>query len=241
MKNIVTETIVSTLQKHRNLLILLLLIAVGAVLGYLSATYTLFGLLLILAGLGILALLYIFFRNGRLSLERVIIPLLIVAILFPPIRFPDGIPAMRLELVIIFVAWALFVLGYLAASKPIRLRWNPTNKWFLLFGACILASMAYAAFVQGYYPIARDFWEFGKLIEYFLIFALVSSLDISSEQMRKYYLISLIVFLCSAIFGFAQYFNLFDINSVVSPYYAPTQTEGIIRAGRIVGTTSNPQ
>jgi O-antigen ligase len=227
-------------QKHRGILVVSLFVAIAILLGCVAATETLYGLLLALAGLGCIALAYIFFKNGRLSLDRVIIPLLIVAILFPSIRFSSELPAIRLELVIIIIAWALFILGHLAAGKPLRLRWNPTNKWFFLFGACILASMAYAAFVHGYYPIVRDFWEFGKLIEYFLIFALVASLNIPPEHMQKYYIISLIIFLCSAAFGFAQYFNLFDINSWLMPYYAPTKAYYITKAGRIVGATSNP-
>jgi len=227
-------------QKYRGVLIVAVLVAVAVFLGYLAATNILYGLLLALLGLGCIALVYIFFKDGRLSLDRVIIPLLIVAVLFPPIRLPGEIPAPRLELVIILIAWSLFVLGHLAAGKPLRLRWNPANKWFFLFGACILASIAYAAFAHGYYPIARDFWEFGKLVEYFLIFALVASLDIPPEHMGKYYVISLIVFLCSAAFGFAQYFNLLDMNSWLTPYYAPTQIVGLVSGGRIVGTTGNP-
>ena len=227
-------------QRYRGVLIAWMTVVIAILLGYLAATNMFYGLLLALLGLGCITLVYLFFKDGRLSLDRVIIPLLIVAVLLPPIRFPAEIPAVRLELVIIIIAWILFVLGHFAAGKPLKLRWNPTNKWFFLFGACILVSTAYSALVMGYYPIGRDFWEFGKLIEYFLIFALVASLNIPPEHMRKYYIISLIIFLCSAAFGFAQYFNLFDINSWLTPYYAPTQIYGLIRAGRIVGTTPNP-
>lgn len=227
-------------QRYRGILTVSLLVAIAILLGYVSATKTLYGLLLALSGLGCIALVYIFFKDGRLSLERVIIPLLIVAVLLPSIRLPSAIPAVRLELVIILVAWALLLLGHLSTGTPVRMRWNPTNKWFFLFGTCILTSIAYATFIMGYYPIARDFWEFGKLIEYFLIFALMASLNIPPEHMQKYYIISLIIFLCSAAFGLAQYFNLFNINSWLSPYYAPTQIYGLVGAGRIVGTTGNP-
>jgi len=240
-RDILAETKAHSWQRYpASLLVASLFVVIAILLGYVSATKPLYGLLLALAGLGCIALVYIFFKNGRLSLRGVIIPLLLVAVLSPSIRLPGAIPAVRLELVIIIVAWALLLLGHLSSGKPVRLRWNPTNKWFLLFGICILASIAYATFVMGYYTTARDFWEFGKLIEYFLIFALVASLNIPPEHMPKYYIISLIIFLCSAAFGFAQHFNLFDINSWLSPYYAPTQMAGLVRAGRIVGTTANP-
>jgi len=234
------EFITCRWQRYRGVLIVALLVAIAILLGYLAAKNVLYSLLLALLVLGCIALVYIFFKDGRLSLDRIVIPLLIVAVLLPPIRLSDKLPAVRLELVIIVIAWALFVLGQLAAGKPLRLRWHPINKWFFLFGACILASIAYAALVMGSYPIARDFWEFVKLIEYFLIFALVASLDIPPEHMRKYYIITLIVFLCSAAFGFAQFFNLFDINSWLTPYYADPDKYGTFTGYWFLGTSGNP-
>ena len=225
---------------HERLLTVFLSIVAGVAIGYLSGIKPILGLVLTIAGLGLIALAYIFFRDGKLSLDRLVVPLLIVAVLFPSIRLPAEIPAARLELVIIIIAWALFLLGQLSTGKGIKLRWNPTNKWFFLFGACILASMAYAAFVHGYYPIARDFWEFGKLVEYFLIFALVASLNIPPKHMRKYYIISLVIFLCAAAFGFAQYFNLFNINSWLSPYYYNMAKYGTLTDRWFLGTAGNP-
>ena len=227
-------------QRYSGVLIVVLLVAVAIFLGYLAATNMLYGLLLALAGLGCTAVVYIFFKDGRLSLDRVIIPLLVVAVLLPSIPLPGTLPAVRLELPIIIIAWALFVLGRLVTGKLQRPRWNPTNKWFFLFGACILASIAYAALFMGYYPITQDLWEFGKLIEYFLIFALVASLNIPPEHMQRCYIISLIIFLCSASFGFAQYFNLFDINSWLSPLYANPIKYGSLTGQRVVGTSGNP-
>jgi O-antigen ligase len=235
-----TENILLNLRKYGNLLILLLLIAVGGILGYLTATKTILALLLILLSIVILVTLYLFFKNGKLALNRIIIPLIIVAVLFPSIMLPAEVPAIRLELIIILIAWAFLLLGQLSKGEGIKLKWSSTNNWLLVFATCILISMAYAAFVLGYYPIGRDFLEFGKLIEYFLIFALIASLRIPPEQMRKYYIASLIIFLCSAAFGFAQYLNLFNINSVLTPYYAPTKVAGVIKYGQITGTTANP-
>jgi O-antigen ligase len=166
--------------------------------------------------------------------------LLALSILSPSIRFLEGLPAIRLEGIVALVAFGLFLLRHLTMNHRIKLRSNPAYKWFALFGVSILCSIAYAAVVKGYYPIGRDFWELGKLLEYFLIFALVSSLRISSVNFARYYWIALGLFLLSVLFGFAQYFNLGDINAVVSPYYAPTQMYGLLVHGRIMGTTSNP-
>ena len=235
-----TRAVLSRLDKHRIPLVPLFAVALGVLAGGLCAFNALLGLIVIGAGVVIVVLDLLFFKNGRLSLDRIVIPLLIVAVLCPGIRLLNGVPAVRLELVIIVIAWLLLLLGSLSAGTALRLRWNPTNKWFLLFGLVILVSIACAAFVRRYYPIGRDFWEFAKLIEYFLIFALVSSLRVPAERIGRYYVIALLVFLVSAAVGFAQYVNLFNINSIVTPYYAPTQLAGVVKAGRIVGTAGNP-
>ena len=169
-----------------------------------------------------------------------VVSLLTASVLFPAIRLHAGIPAVRVELIIVLMAWGLLLLRQLTVSHSTKFRWNPIYKWFAFFGLAILSSMTYAYLAKGYSPIGRDFWEFGKLLEYFLLFALVASLRISPSDISRYYKIALAVFMLSALFGFAQYLNLGDINAVITPYYAPTQMSGLLRAGRIVGTTGNP-
>ena len=180
------------------------------------------------------------FKNSALTMTRLVILLTFVSIILPSIRLPAGSPDVRLELIIVLIAWFFLLLGHLATNHPLRLRANPMYKWFALFGLTILFSITYATLIKGYYPIGRDFWELAKLLEYFLIFALVASLRISPTDMKRYYKIALILFVFSAFFGFAQYLNLGNINALVSPYYAPTQMQGLLLNGRITGTTSNP-
>lgn len=218
-----------------------LIIVLSLAISALSARYQMWALAPTLVVAVGLLLTYGFFKGGKLSFQRIVIFLLVASILSPSIRLPAGIPDVRLELIIVLIAWGLLLLGYLATNYSIKLRPNPAYKWFTLFGLVILFSMIYAALVKGYAPIGRDFWELGKLLEYFLIFALVANLRISSIDMKRYYKIALLVFLCSALFGFAQYLNLGNINAMVSPYYyAPTQMQRILSAGRITGTTGNP-
>lgn len=218
----------------------LLIIVLSLVISVLSARYQMWALALTLVVVVSLLLAYGFFKGSKLSFQRIVIFLLVASILSPSIRLPEGIPDVRLELIIVLIAWGLFLLGHLATNYPIKLRPNPAYRWFTLFGLAILFSMTYAALVKGYVPIGRDFWELGKLLKYFLIFALVASLRISSTDMKRYYKIALIVFLCSAFFGFAQYLDLGYLNAMISPYYAPTQMRGLLVQGRIMGTTPNP-
>jgi len=181
----------------------------------------------------------VFFRKGRLLAHRVVSLLLVASVLLPAIPVP-GFPDVRLELILVLVSWGLLLLSHLATGQPIRFHRDPVYKWFALFGLAILFSMTYASLVKDYPPIGRDFWELGKLLEYLLIFALVANLDISSIYIRSCYNTTLVVFLCSALFGLAQYLNLGSINTVVSPYYAPTKAQGILLSGRITGTMGNP-
>lgn len=176
-------------------------------------------------------------RRGAFSL---VVLLLVVSILSPSIRILDGLPAIRIELIVVLMAWGLFLLGRLVAHCPQRLYASSAYKWFALFGLSILCSIAYAALAKGYLPIGRDFWELGKLLEYFLIFAWIANLRITSADIERYYWIALIILFFSALFGFAQYLNLGNINAMVSPYYAPTQMSGLLLHGRINGTMSNP-
>lgn len=197
--------------------------------------------LLLCGGIALLFVLaVVFFRDGKLVVKRIVVPLIFVSILLPPIRMPEAVPNIRFELIFVFIAWILLLLGSLSVGRGITFKWNPVYKWFFFFGAVIFISIIHAALAKGYYPMWRDFFEFAKLLEYFLIFVLLASLDISASELRKYYLISSSVFLCSAFLGFAQYWNILGINDIISPYYAPTQMRGLLVHGRITGTTGNP-
>jgi len=227
-------------EKYYNIFLYAIIISLGLLVGIFSAKSPLFGILLTILLICLFICAYIFFKGGILSFQRIITPLLVASILLPPIRLPIGIPSIRIELIIILVAWALLLLGHFAVGHPVKLHQNPVYKWFFLFGLAILLSIAYSVIVKGYSISGRDFWEFGKLLEYFLIFTLVANLDISPNEIKRYYKIALVVFLCSAIFGIAQYLNLGNINTTISPYYTPTQMRGLLVHKRIIGTTGNP-
>lgn len=178
--------------------------------------------------------------SGVFSIKRVMSALLVVAILFPYIRLPGDIPDVRPEFIILLAALALLFLGHLATGQPILLRRCPTYKWFALFGLSIIVSMAHATLLKGQPLIGRDFWELAKVLQYFLIFALVASLRINAADIKRYYKLALVVLLLSALFAFLQYIDFAGINRLVSPYYAPTQMRGLLVHGRVAGTTPNP-
>ena len=227
-------------EKHYNIFLYAIIISLSLLVGIFSAKSPLFGILLTILIVCFSIFIYVFFKESMLSFQRIVTPLLVASILLPPIRLPQGIPSIRIELIIILLAWMLLFLGHFAKGYPIKFHQNPVYKWFALFGLAILLSISYVTIFKGYVIIGRDFWEFGKLLEYFLIFTLVANLDISPNEMKHYYKIALVLFLCSAFFGIAQYLNLGNINATISPYYTLTQMRGLLVHKRIIGTTGNP-
>jgi len=183
---------------------------------------------------------YVVKVQGIVKPRHFIIPLLVAAILFPPIRMPAGIPSIRFDLLIILFAWGIRLGNTASSGQPLILKHQHINKWFGIFGLAILSSMAYTTLVKGYPFLLRDSFELVKLLKYFLIFSFVASLSIPYKDFKRYCLAALFIFLLSAFVGFAQYLNLFNINAFISPYYAPTQMRGLLVHGRITGTTGNP-
>lgn len=198
------------------------------------------GLLIILSLVGILIVYLVFFRGRKLAIKKAIVPLLIGAVLLPSLPMPFELPSVRMDLILILIAWGLLSFGNIATQNKVTLHWSSTHKWFFLFGLSIMMSMIWAALVMGYAPFWRDFFELAKLLEYFLIFSLIASLRITPLEMEKYYVITIFIFLISAGFGFAQYWNLFNVNASISPYFTSAKMEGLLKYSRVIGTTGNP-
>ena len=200
------------------------------------------GSLLAVSVIAPLLCLTVFFERGAiLSFRRALVPMLAVAVLFPYIRLPAGMPNVRLEWVIMLTGWALIILGHLVTGHPIRLRRCPTHKWFLLFGLCILVSTTVATLVGGQSTGWRDLWEVGKPIMFLALLLLASSTSLPQTSFRRIYWSLMAVLLVSAAVGWAQFWNIFDINTCLVPLYRSSSLalmEGWAR--RIVGTTGNP-
>jgi O-antigen ligase len=187
-----------------------------------------------------IGILLLFGRDGAFSINRTLLPLFVVAILFPSIRISGNIPDPRPEFIVVAITILFLVISHLISEKTVCMRRLPADKWFILFGLSVVVSMAYSTLFKNYPLIGRDFWEIFKLILYYLIFSLAANLQINNNVMRRYYQFAIFIFLISAVFGFLQYINFAGINEVLSPYYAPTQMDGLLAHKRITGTTANP-
>lgn len=179
-------------------------------------------------------------KSGKLSFNYLPILLLFCSVLCPPIRF-ESAPYIRLELILILIAWPLLFLGNIARGASVQLKKLPIYKWFFVFGSSILISIFWNWIFTGFTPTPRDFFEIAKLLEYFLIFLFVVNLDINSKLFKKIYIFSICIFLISALFGLIQYFDFFhEFNEFFIEYIAPNHLNEWIRHRRVVGTTGNP-
>jgi O-antigen ligase len=160
---------------------------------------------------------------------------LIFALLAPSIPITDTF-SLRME----FVLVPLFLVFNILGNRKVTKIGSPIPKWFFLFMMGIFISIVYAFFVMQYAFRLNDLFELIKSGLYLLIFYFAASSFISISQAPRLYNAILTLFIISAIFGIMQYFNVFDINHVITPIYAPTQLRAVINTKRVVGTTSNP-
>jgi len=194
------------------------------------------GALLLLLVIIFFIIYFLFFKDNKLCIKRIIIPLLITSVLLPSIPLSEALPQIRLDFVIVFIGTILFIFGSFITGNSLHFRVNPIYKWYILFSIIILVSICFSAFSKSNYPIVRDYWEFIKLLKYFLIFALISSLHISLSDLQYYYKITLIIFLITTLIAFIQHINLYNINDIVNLIYSTSKAT----SERVVGTMQNP-
>lgn len=198
------------------------------------------GIIISILFVSAISILFIFFGlNGVLSTKRIIPVLIVISVLLPYIRMPEGIPDIRPEYIIITIALYLMVLGHLA-GKRIHIRPNHTYKWIAIFGLSTILSIAYSTLFKGQAFVNRDFFELIKLFIYFSVFALIANQRIDYSELNRYFVLILLVFALSVILGFLQYLNIPIINKTITPYYTPTQLTGVLVSKRVTGTMPNP-
>jgi O-antigen ligase len=186
--------------------------------------------------LGIAVLLYI----NKISIKFIILLLLFFSVVAPPIRI-QGSPYIRMELLLVVAAWFLFAFGKAIKGEEIKIKWSSAHRWFFYFGGAIIMSLVFVFLVFNIKPASRDFFELAKLLEYFLLFSLAFTANITKEDLKKYYPYILLIFGVAALIGIIQYFNLFpSFNRKFIEYVAPAHVDGWLRHKRIVGTTGGP-
>lgn len=212
------------------------LLSIAVFVFFLIAHFPLLGVFMLVLLFGFAVLL----SFKKISLKSIILLLLFFAICTPPIR-TGSTPYIRPELLLIIIAWVLYIFDAIAAGKTIKIRWSSVHKWFFFFGGLILFSIFFSWANFGLKPAARDFFEIAKLMEYFLIFALAFTLKFEEKDFKRYYLFLLFIFGFSALVGVVQYFNFFpSLNRILIEYFSPTHVEDWTSGKRISGTAGGP-
>lgn len=183
--------------------------------------------------------LYGLFKRKYL-IEAFVFPILISAIIMPPLQLTPGLPFIRLEVYIsILLILLIFVRGIYNNNLNGILQ-NSMQKWFVFLGISILISFIYSFFVLEQTLIIRDFYELFKPALYFLIFSLFASRNFKADEILRIYGLTMALFFISMLVGFAQYFDFWRINELLTPYYAPTQVRNVLEVKRISGTAYSP-
>ena len=202
------------------------------VVAYSSVKLSLFGIALVVGLLISVLIIY-------LSIHKPIIIAIILmfsALLLPPLNISNSLPAIRPEFIIVVIAF----ISMLFSKRKLVLYRNPLNKWFLIFGVCILLSIFYGG-VRGYGIGVRDFYEIMKLALYWMMFYVGLQVVRKTDDADKIIKWLLITFALTSLFGIGQFFNMANMNSWLTPYYADIEKYGMIHeSGQIVGTVGNP-
>ena len=132
--------------------------------------------------------LAVMWKRGNLVLERLLVVLFALLVLSPPIPVPGlGVDfKIRIEMPMVMVACGAMAIMMLSIRRDSKLKLNPVLKWFGLFGVSVFISITYATVFLGYPLVASDFMEFVKLIEYFLLFVLVSNMEIPQKELERF-------------------------------------------------------
>ncbi len=175
------------------------------------------------------------------SRSRLALALALVAatLLSPNISLPRGLPAVRLEQLLLLLA--VIPLGVLHARQPKLWRLGLIDLGFALFGLSTVATIAFVPIlVPAESRSARDAFEIARVAEYWLIYRIGRTLEpqeLSSEAIGRVLAIAAIVL---GSFAVLQYLNLPGFNDSVTAVWTQSHNLlGVTREGRAVGTAGN--
>jgi hypothetical protein len=164
----------------------------------------------------------------------VLVVSLISVILLPGFEVGDHL-TLRLETFLVPLAVAFWLLA--GADSCARI--VSQAAWPLLFAVIVLMALL-SGMIQGESVVMADLTEIAKPLFGFA-FVIVGARSIRCDgDMRTVQRVVLVCLVLSALVGFAQYWNLWNVNGRLTPLYATTQLRGVEVGHRIVGTTPNP-
>ncbi len=190
-----------------------------------------------LTGLGVAQKLFDFSQpEVRL---RAFLLLLVAALLSPNIATPGDLPVLRLEQLLL--AAFLPSLGlYLYRRRPERALHVVDLAFATLAAAVTLTLIAAPFVVDGVVHSVRDVFELARLAEYWLLFRLGLTILPDSRAWKSTAGVLLFGAVGLTIFSLLQYLRPGNFNDAITTLWATEHNlEGVIRRGRVIGTTGN--
>ncbi|WP_018305583.1 O-antigen ligase family protein [Desulfitobacterium hafniense] len=199
-----------------------------------------------------------FWNNGltRRNESRLILLVLVMlsAMLLPSFEVHPSLPNIRVDEVLLFGIFGLNFLAFIARGfrfspdvrEELRAQ-QPVLKWVLILWGLLTLSYAISNFYgvvilgAGYYGL-RDVMELVTFFKHFLVITLVLSIDLQEGEFGflKNVFLGALGFLI--LFGWGQHFNLFNMNTWISPFFNPLHWDTLIlgNPARVLGTFDNP-
>ncbi len=179
-----------------------------------------------------------------LDLKKYIAPILIASIVLSPgIVVISGMPALRGEDIILIFIIGLFLLKTTIAGKIVP-KVDSVTKIFIFMGLSAFLSICGTSIIYNKPILLKDFFILPQMFKYYVVFAVARSMDMHEQQAKIYINIIIIVGLLAALVGLFQYYNLFSVNSWLTPLYTAEGRLDALSLGavrrRIVGTSGNP-
>lgn len=164
---------------------------------------------------------------------------IISAVLLPDVQLLSGLPAFRVEEILIF----FFVPYYILAGRySVHQHANPLFYFFWAFAVAILVSIWHATIILGIPFVIRDTFNAVQMLKYSVLVFLVSCGEWDRHTVQQLIVILMVSFIISALLGIQQRWNLLGINSQMANLYTSGEfrAEKIIQNGRVFGTSLHP-
>lgn len=199
-----------------------------------NPTYAIYSL----GSLSVLFLLFLFIV-GRLNALHYVMILIPFLVLSPEIALPN-LPAARLD--DFWLLCGLIIITFKTIiAKNIEFNIPNYTKWFLLFVAWIVFTIFLSSYREPNLYTIRDWLEPYKALKLIVLLVLMTTIKMDNQDKQKIIKNFLFTMLIASIFGFVQYFNLWDINSWLSHYYVDNELQAfnLETQNRVVSTFGN--
>ena len=161
---------------------------------------------------------FIFFL---ISVHNLKYALAIVILLLPALPNIGGkgiIPLIRADEIILFLIFVVFVSQFVLLKKT-KILLSKIDKLYLLMIGGFIVSTIFGLLILSVNFVPKDMFFLVKWIQYFILMGLIRYSIKEKKDIFFYVTIMLISFIYPILLGILQYFNLFEVRSLISHLY----------------------